>query len=55
MGNPTAVREEITDVYSEEGFPFFGRLINYGCKVDHLQGDKHCWNKVLGKRINVIP
>jgi hypothetical protein len=46
---------EDTQVYSEEGFPFFGRLINYGCSVNHLQKTKHCWTRVLGKRINVIP
>ncbi len=46
---------EKTQFYSEEGFPFFGRLINYGCSIDHLRKTKNCWNKVLGKRINVIP
>ena len=42
-----------TNVYSEEGFPFFGRLTNYWCH-ESIQGGMGCRVRVLGERINVI-
>ena len=46
---------EVRRVFSEEGFPLFGRLTEYECSKNNTYKDSRCFNRLLGKRINIIP
>ena len=48
-------RIQTKTVFSEEGFPLFGRLSEYECSKGFVFNEGGCSYRVLGKRTNIIP